>query len=65
MDNIKSEKLNLLEDTKDIKEVSTRFFSKLDAHYNKIYYFKTSYDKSLDKMITRNKVGSNIEAEKS
>ena len=65
MDNIKSEKLHLLEDTKDIKEGSTRFFSKVDAHDNKLYYFKTSYDKRLDKMITRNKVGSNIEAEKS
>ena len=52
-------------DAKDVKEYSTKFSSKLDAHYNTLSYFKMSYDKLLRKTINSNKVGRNIEAEKS
>ena len=65
MDNIKSDTHCLSEDTKVLKEDSTKFSSRLDDHLKKLYSFTTLFDEGLGKMSDRNRVDRKIESKTS
>ena len=55
------ETCHLPEDTKAIKEDSTKFSSKIYYHVSKISSFSTFFDERLDSMSSNNIVGRKIE----
>ena len=62
MATIKSDRHWPSEDTKLIKEYSTKLSSKLDYHVKKLSSFATSFDEILENISSNNIVGRNFEA---
>ena len=60
--NIKSETLRLSEDTKVLKETTTKFLSRHIEQGKHISSLNSSFEELLKKTIFRNRVGRNIEA---